>query len=175
MRRGASQGEPATSLEEFCRARYFGAVRLHPDGSGNACASRHAPRRSAFPGECCEGLGVVGMPARQRGPVFDDIAGRPQDTPLVEASWYVVVGTEDVEIAGFQALDHEVDRLLGCPGAGRLFGAAACGKTREDVAGYQEMGSDLTACGAAQLVRQRLGERLHAGLADVIGGLTRRR
>ena len=42
---------------------------------------------------------MVGMPARQGRTVLHDIAGGPQDTPLIELSRYVVVGAEDVEIA----------------------------------------------------------------------------
>ena len=35
------------------------------------------------------------MPARQRRPVFDDVAGRPQDAPLVLGARPVIVGAED--------------------------------------------------------------------------------
>ena len=70
------------------------------------------------------------MPARQRRAVLDDVAGRPEDAPLVERARHVVVGAEDVEIARLQALQHEVDRLLGRPGGGRLLGPAAGGQRR---------------------------------------------
>ncbi len=61
-------------------------------------------------GEC---FGMVGMPARQYGPVIDDVSDGPERAPLVEAPRHVVIGTEDVEIAHLETLDHEIDRLFG--------------------------------------------------------------
>src|SRR5262245_41310923 len=113
---------------------------------------------------------MIRMPARQCRPVLDNVSDRPEHAALVATSRDVVSGTEAVEVAGFQTLDHEIDRLLGGPGSGRLFGAAPRGETGEDVTGDQEMRGDTAAIGVAQLVLQRFGESLHAGLADVIGG-----
>src|SRR5438105_15107833 len=104
------------------------------------------------------------MPARQRGPVFDDVAGGPQDPPLVERPGHVVVRAEDVEIVRLEALDHEVDGLLWGPGTGRLFAAAVSGKASEDQAGDQEMRADPAVRDIPQLVLQSLGEGFHAGL-----------
>ncbi len=115
------------------------------------------------------------MPARQRRAVLDDVAGGPQDAAFVERARHIVVGAEDVEIAGLEPLDHEIDGLLRGPGAGRLLGAAARSQTGEDEARDQQMRRQLAAVGVAQLVLQRLGERLHAGLGDVVGGIARRR
>src|SRR2546429_5217577 len=118
---------------------------------------------------------VIGMPARQRGAVFDDVAGGPQDAPFVEAARHVVVRAQDVEIASLQPLDHEINRLLRRPRAGRLFGAAPRGEAGEDVAGDQQMRADPAAVGVAQLMLQRLGKCLYAGLGGVVGGFARRR
>ena len=115
------------------------------------------------------------MPARQRGPVFHDVAGGPEDAPLVERPGHVVVGAEDVEIAGLEALDHEIDRLLRRPGGGRLFTAAVAGKAGEDEAGDQQVRADLAAGRIPQLVLQRFGESLHAGLRHIVGGIAGRR
>ena len=84
-------------------------------------------------------LRIIRMPARQRGTIFHDIAGSPQHAPFVERPWHVIVRAQDVEIAGVDARDHEVDGLLGRPGAGRLLGAAARGQRREDVTGDHQM------------------------------------
>src|SRR6267142_7256647 len=92
-----------------------------------------------------ESVGVVLVPARQRRAVLDDVAGGPQDAPLVELAGDVIVGAEHVEIAGIDALDHEVDGLFGRPCAGRLLGAAARGEAREDEARNEQMRGDLAA------------------------------
>src|SRR4029079_11707271 len=84
-----------------------------------------------------ERLGIVRMPARQRRAVFDDVAGGPLHAAFVEFARRLVVGAEDVEIAGVDALNHEIDRLPGRPGARRLLGAAARGQTRKDMTGDQ--------------------------------------
>src|SRR5437879_3001954 len=102
------------------------------------------------------------MPARQRRAVFDDVARRPKDPPLVEASRHVVVGTQDVEIPGVDSFDHEVDGLLRCPGPGRFFGAAPRGEAREYETGNQKMGAYSAAGRVSQLVLQRFGESFHA-------------
>jgi len=75
------------------------------------------------------------MPARQRGAIFRNIAGSPQHAAFVELPRYVIVGAEDVEIAGLDARDHEVDGLFAVQAPGRLLGAAARGQRREDVTG----------------------------------------
>src|SRR5437016_11388951 len=125
--------------------------------------------------ECREGLGIVLVPARQRWTVLDDVARGPKDAALVELAGHVIVRTEDVEISGADALDHEVDGLLGRPGAGRLLGAAVRCQPREDEARNEQMRSDLAAGRVAQFVLQRFAERLHAGLGDIISGIAGRR
>src|ERR1700754_13847 len=85
-----------------------------------------------------KGRGIIRMPARQGGAVFDDVSGGPENAPLVEAARHVVVRAQDIEIPGVDVLNHEVDGLLGGPGAGGLFGAAARGQAGEDMAGDQE-------------------------------------
>src|SRR4051812_15376844 len=69
----------------------------------------------------------VRMPARQRGAVFDDVAGGPQHAPFVELPRHIVVRTEDVEVAGIDARDHEIDGLLRRPGSIGLLAAASRG------------------------------------------------
>ena len=61
------------------------------------------------------------------------------------------------------------------PGAGRLLGAAVGGQPGEDEAGDQQVRREPAAGDVAQLVLQRLGEHLHAGLGDVVGRIARRR
>src|SRR3954454_19015432 len=119
--------------------------------------------------KCRERLRIIRMPARQRWTVLDDVACGPQDTPLIERSRYVVIGTEDVEIAGFDARDHEIDSLHRCPGALRFFDAAMRGERREYKAGDEQVRADLATGGLAQLVLQRLGESLHPRFRDIIG------
>src|SRR6266403_3311592 len=77
-------------------------------------------------------LSIIRMPTRKRGPVFDDVAGGPQDPPLVEAPRHIIVRTQDVEISGIDPLDHEIDGLLRRPGSGRLLAAALGGKAGKD-------------------------------------------
>ncbi len=93
--------------------------------------------------ERCERLGVIRMPARQRRAVLDDIAGRPLHTLLVERARHVVVRAQDVEVAGVQPLDHEIDGLLRGPGGSRFFGAALRGQSREDKTRDQQMRAQL--------------------------------
>ena len=61
-------------------------------------------------GEC---FGMVRIPARQCEPVIDNVSDGPEHAPLAEAPRHVVIGTEDVEIARLETLDHEIDRLFG--------------------------------------------------------------
>ena len=97
------------------------------------------PRRSFPLHKLRERIRIIRMPARQRGTVLHDIAGSPQHAPFVELPRHVIVRAENVEIAGVDARDHEVDGLLGRPGAGRLLGAAARGQRGEDVTGDHQM------------------------------------
>ena len=60
-----------------------------PGSSASPCVVAGAAARQVglalfFLHKCRKSLGIIRMPARQRGPVLDDIAGRPQDAPLVE-------------------------------------------------------------------------------------------
>ena len=82
------------------------------------------------------------MPSRQRGPVFDDVARRPEDPPLIEVSRHIVIRTQDVEISGVDPLDHEVDGLLRRPRPRRLLAAAFGGKAGKDETGDQKMSAD---------------------------------
>src|SRR6202041_147097 len=81
-------------------------------------------RLSGFPAEGVECLLVIGMPARKRRAVLDNVSRSPQDASLVESARHVVVGAENVEVTRMQPLHHEIDGLLGRPGAGRLLRAA---------------------------------------------------
>src|SRR5688572_3085999 len=56
--------------------------------------------------ELLEGLGVVGVPAAERRPAFDQVSGGPFDALLVELGADVVVGAQDVEIAPGDAGEH---------------------------------------------------------------------
>src|ERR1700734_2125090 len=49
-------------------------------------------------GEFGEGVLVVWMPAGERRPVLDNVARRPQDSPLVQFARHVVFGGKGVEI-----------------------------------------------------------------------------
>src|SRR5712664_1687274 len=109
---------------------------------------RRAPRNDEELGSLHKpgkGLGIIRMPSRQRGPVFDDVAGRPENPPLVEAPRHIIVRTQDVEISGVDPLDHEVDGLLRRPGSGRLLAAAFGGKAGKDETGYQKASADAAA------------------------------
>src|SRR5258708_25914681 len=86
-------------------------------------------------------LGIIRMPTRQRGPVFDDVAGRPENPALVEASRHIVVRTQDVEISGVDPFDQEVNGLRRRPGSGRLLAAALCCEAGEDESGNEQMGA----------------------------------
>ena len=85
------------------------------------------------------------MPAGERRPVLDDVAGGPKNPALVQLARHIVVGTEDVEIARIELPEHEIHRLFRRPGGGRLLGAAICRERREDEAGDQQMRCDLAA------------------------------
>src|SRR5437667_7534931 len=98
------------------------------------------------------------MPSRQRGPVFDDVAGGPEDAPLVEVSRHIIIRTENVEISGVDPLDHEVDGLLRRPGSRWLLAAAFGGKAGKDETGDQKMSADAAASRVSQFVLQRLGK-----------------
>src|ERR1700682_3474554 len=111
------------------------------------------------------------MPPGERRAVFDDVACRPEDAPLIEASRHVVVRTQDVEISGVYSFDHEVDGMLRRPGSGRLFGAAPRGEARKDETGDQKMSAYSTAGRVSQLVLQRFRKSFHARLRNIIGGI----
>src|SRR5258706_14529576 len=110
------------------------------------------------------------MPSGEGRAVFDDVACRPKNPPLVEASRHVVVRTQDVEISGVYSFNHEVDGLLRRPGRGRLFGATPRGESRKDEPGDQKMSARSTAGRVSQLVLQRFRKSLHARLRNIIGG-----
>src|ERR1700676_5482437 len=136
---------------------------------------RPLPSRASCPlHKFRKSLPIIRMPARQRGAVFDDVAGGPQNPPLIEPPRHVVVRTEDIKVAGAGAFDHEVDGLLCRPGRGRLLGAALRREAGEDEPGNEQMRADLAAGGVSQLVLQRFGKSLHAGLGDVVGGVAGR-
>jgi hypothetical protein len=58
-------------------------------------------------------------PSRQRRPILDDVTRRPEDAPLIELAVDLIVGTQDVKIAGGQPLEHEIDGLCGRSGTRR--------------------------------------------------------
>src|ERR1700682_2845759 len=120
-----------------------------------------------------KGRGVVRMPARQGRAVFNDVARRPEDPPLVKTSGHVVIGAQNVKVAGIQPLDHEVDGLLRSPGPGRLLGAALGGKPGEYKTRNHQVRGDPGARRVSQLVLQRLGEGFDACLGNIIRGVAR--
>src|SRR4029453_13922553 len=117
---------------------------------------------------------VSGMAARQRRPVLGDVLGRPQDTAIVDLARDLVVRADDVEVALAHAFDQHVDDLVGRPRAGRLLAATARRHAGEGRARDQQMRRDTVALLVAQAVRQRLGQHLHTGLADIVGGVAGR-
>src|SRR6266404_4998027 len=76
-------------------------------------------------------VGGVGMPARQRRAVADDVLRATQDAAIVDVGGDGVVGADDVEIAVPHPLDQHVDDLIRGPGARRLFGTFARGHAGE--------------------------------------------
>src|SRR5216684_496328 len=120
-----------------------------------------------------KGRGVVRMPARQGRAIFDDVARCPEDPPLVKTSGHVVIGAQNVKVAGVQPLDHEVDGLLRRPGPGRLLGAALGGKPGEYKTRNHQVRADPAAGRVSQLVLQRLGEGFDACLGNIIRGVAR--
>src|ERR1700730_3279349 len=123
--------------------------------------------------ECSKGLGIVRLPARQGRAVLDDVARRPEDPPLVETSRHIVIGAQNVKVAGVQPLDHEVDGLLRRPGPGRLLDAALGGKPGEHKTRNHQVSADPAAGRVSQLVLQRLGEGFDACLGNIIRGVAR--
>src|SRR4051812_13947544 len=85
-----------------------------------------------------ERIRIIRMPARQRRAVLDDVARGPQDAALIERPRHVVVRAEDIEITGFDAYDHEVDRLFRRPGALRLVDATMRGERSEHETGDEQ-------------------------------------
>src|SRR5450631_2290294 len=119
-------------------------------------------------------LRMIWMPARQCGTIFNDVAGGPENPPLVQASRHVVIGAQNVEVAGVQPFDHEVDGLLRRPGPGRLLGAALGSKPGEYKTRNHQVRADPAAGRVSQLVLQRLGEGFDACLGNIIRGVARR-
>ena len=95
--------------------------------------------------------------------------------PLIERARHVIVRAKHVEVPGRDAVQHDVDRLLRRPRAGGLLDPAIGGERGEHEAGDEQMRRDLAVRRVAQFVLQRLGERLHTGLGDIVGGIARRR
>src|ERR1700730_13250771 len=102
--------------------------------------------------ECSKGLGIVRLPARQGRAVLDDVARRPEDPPLVETSRHIVIGAQNVKVAGVQPLDHEVDGLLRRPGPGRLLDAALGGKPGEHKTRNHQVSAALARPGLCLIV-----------------------
>src|ERR1700761_43784 len=102
--------------------RRFGTLSNEPVGDTAAHAGarrrmsgRGKRRRLLLLRKRREGVGMIGIPARKRGPVLDDVTRRPKDAPFVEAPRHVIIRTQDVEVAGVDTLDHEVDGLFRRP------------------------------------------------------------
>ena len=93
---------------------------------------------------------------------------------IVHVGGDVVVGADDVEIAGRHPLDQHVDDLIRGPGARRLFGRPPRGHAGEGRAGHQQVRSHSATVDVAQRVRETLGQHLDPGLGDVVGGVARR-
>src|SRR5690349_24616359 len=84
-----------------------------------------------------EGVLVIGMPARQRRAILDEIARRPKNPTLVHGARHVIVRAEDVEVPAPKRLEEKVYDLFGPPCTGRLVAAASCGEPREGPAGNE--------------------------------------
>ena len=81
------------------------APQPFPPPQGGGCANGIDFWRDAYSlslGEFGEGVLVVGMPARQRRAVLDDVVRGPEDAALSDLAGHLVVGAEDVEVAGRQ-------------------------------------------------------------------------
>ena len=99
-RRGQRSRKPLAG--EDCAGRGIKFPSLTPAGPGWPLR-RHVLR---------EGVLEIRMPARQRGPVLDDVVHRPAHALLVHGARHVVVRAEDVEVARRHLRQHEVDDLL---------------------------------------------------------------
>ena len=114
------------------------------------------------------------MPAGERRPVLDNVAGGPKNPALVQFAGHVVVGAQDVEIAFPHRREHEIDDLLCAPRGQRFLGPRPRRHAGEGEARNEEMGADATVLGVAQFVRQRLRHDLHARLGDIVGRISGR-
>src|SRR5262245_52354417 len=95
------------------------------------------------------------MPARECGAVLDDVVGGPPNAPRVHRAGDLVVRAEDVEVAGGQVLDEEVDDLVRRPRRGRFLDPARR-HAGVRVARYEEVGGDGTAGPVSQVVGETL-------------------
>jgi drug/metabolite transporter (DMT)-like permease len=121
-----------------------------------------------------ECVGPIRMPARERRSVLDDVVRRPLDPTLVDRARGLVVRAQDVEVAGREVLEHEIDDLVGGPCRRRLV-ASLRGHASERVPRHQEVRRHATAVAVPEVVRQPLGVDLHPRLRDVVGGVAGRR
>src|ERR1700722_20017274 len=115
------------------------------------------------------------MPARQRRPVLDDISCGPQNPALIDMPGHIIVRAENVKVFDRQLVDHEVDGLLRCPRGGGLFGAAFGGQSGKDETGDEKMRAKPGVREIPQFMLQSLRESLHAGLGNIVGGISGRR
>jgi hypothetical protein len=67
-------------------------------------AARERQSRPKVLHKSSKGLGAIRMPARQRGPVFDDVARGPENPPLVELTRHIVVRAQDIKVSGLDPL-----------------------------------------------------------------------
>src|SRR6202048_2619240 len=86
------------SLRSRCATLRASFARLDPTrGRDKRCDGLLA--RTLLPlHKLLKSLGIVRMPARERGAVLDDVARGPEDAPLVEAARHVVVRAQDIKI-----------------------------------------------------------------------------
>src|SRR5208337_3755323 len=96
--------------------------------SRSPCRPQSDDAAARVPSAFCEfgeGGRVVGVPARQRRAVLDNVARRPKNALSVDLAGHLVVRAENIEIARGHPLDQEFDDLIGGPRAGGLLSAAA--------------------------------------------------
>mmetsp|Transcript_4747 Transcript_4747/g.19352 ORF Transcript_4747/g.19352 Transcript_4747/m.19352 type:complete len:352 (-) Transcript_4747:7-1062(-) len=144
--------------------------------------------------EVGEGGLVVGMPARQRRAVLDDVAHGPLHAEVVDVARRFGVGADDVEAAPVELGEHEVDDLLGHPRPRRGLGLVEEHARRVErlalLAGLlalrlehdrgvdpsrdEERRAHRVGARRAELVLEALGVRLEGGLADVVRQVARR-
>ncbi len=111
------------------------------------------------------------MPARQGRAALGDVLRVPQHAAGVDFPGGLVVEAPQVELTARDAIEHRVDHLIRCPGRRGLLGDEPFHHAGVGEAGDQQVRGNPAALLLAQRVGEAFGQRFHAGLADVIGGV----